>query len=42
MSFNRGRNRVREPPRDPRFGGTWGPNPYTLYGSNNRQNIRGM
>lgn len=36
MSSNLGRYRVRNPPTIPGMGGTWGPNPYTLYGSSGR------
>jgi len=42
MSSNIGRHRVRNPPTIPGMGGTWGPNPYTLYGSNNRTHTPGM
>lgn len=36
LSSNTGRHRVRRPPTHPGLGGTWGPNPYTLYGSHGR------
>lgn len=41
MSSNVGRYRTREPPSDPRLGGTWGANPFILYGSNGRTHTPG-
>lgn len=42
MSSNLGRYRVRNPPTHPGLGGTWGPNPHTLYGSGGRSHTPGM
>lgn len=42
MSSNTGRYRVRNPPTHPGLGGSWGPNPLTLYGSGGRTHTPGM